>query len=239
MTEAQTPSGAVARVGAGSRLTWIIVALALGVGAGLLSNVIWPNPVYGYQLYIVLLGLVVAIVGVVSAVAVPRSRRLALPLVAASIGAVAGVYLGMAMRPATPPPLVGSIDVDLDSPVRVQVQTANAVCDVTNGQLVFLETGNTPDTMPLGDGRWLSITLRWPETTGGTVPTFEIRVHALLPDGSPTETVMTSGPASNVSASGVEASGSLAFSALVVSPSSEQREPIDVVGSLRWACPAG
>lgn len=49
---------------------------------------------------------------------------------------------------------------------------------------------------------------------------------------------MGSNQTSVVEVSGTAAKGGVTFSGLVVRPDSEQREPIDVVGSIAWSCEA-
>jgi hypothetical protein len=247
MTEAT--SGAAAGIALGGRFSWMVAALATGISAGLLSDIIWPNPVYGYQIIIGGLAFLIGIAFGVVAITRPATRRLAFVVLSAAIGVIAGISLGFAARPSAAPVLMGSVGVDLASPVDVQVRTEQAICDIQGGQLAYLETP-TAEGLELGDGRRLSVALTNALGLGGeavpkpvgeapaAVPALDIRVHWTLPDGSPTETLMAYGPGSNVTASGTAAAGSITFSGLVVSPLSEQRDRIDLAGTLRWECPA-
>ena len=245
-----TEAASTARPGMsiGSRLPWIVAATAVGMSVGLLSDIIWPNPVYGYQLIIGGLAVLIGLGAVVVAFALPGLRGLAVVAIGAAIGVIAGISLGFSARPSASPALIGSVEVDLGSPVAVQVKSTQAICDVQDGHLAYLETPSS-EGLELGDGRRLSVVLTSPLGIGGAaapeppdgsgaVPAFDITVHWTLPDGSPTETVMTYGPGTQASASGTFSSGSLAFGGLIVSPLSEQRDPIDLRGTLRWECPA-
>lgn len=235
--------------GSGPARAWwrqsLATALATGVALGLLTDIAWPNVVYGYQLIIGGLAILIPIIAVV----LPTTRRFAGVAGAVGVGVIVGIMLGFAARPTPPAPQIGSLDVDLGSPVIVQVRTAEAICNTQDGQLVSLETPNAEGQLELGDGRRISIVLGVPLVFGasdapeqgggsGEVPTVDIHVHWTLLDGSPTETVMSAGPGSRISASGTFSSGYLAFDNLVVSSLSEQRDPIDVAGRLRWECPA-
>ena len=223
----------------------LATALAVGVALGLLSDIVWPNVVYGYQIIVGGLAILVPIVVLV----LPTTRRFAGVAIALGVGVIAGIALGLNVRPTPPAPQIGSVAVELGSPAIVEVKTVEAICTTRDGQLLSLETPNAEGQLELGDGRRLSIVLGTPldfsasgapEQGGGSgpVPSVDIHVHWSLPDGSPTETVMSAGPGSRVSASGTHSSGYLAFDSLVVSPLSEQRDPIDLAGSLRWECPA-
>jgi len=222
----------------------LATALATGVALGLLSDIVWPNIVYGYQIIVGGLAILVPIVVLV----LPPTRRFAGVAIALGVGVIAGIALGFNARPTPPPAQIGSVEVMLGRPVNVQLETVQAICNTQDGQLQSLETPNAEDQLVLGDGRRLSVVLGTPldfsasgapEQGGGSgpVPSVDISVHWTLPDGSPTETVMSAGPGSHVSASGTFSSGYLAFDSLVVSPLSEQRDPIDLAGTLRWECP--
>ena len=244
MTDTTIPPAAPRSIGSG-RLPSIVAALMTGVAGGLLTDIVWPNVVYGYQ---IIVGGLAILIPLATAI-LPPTRRFLLVTAAAGFGVIAGIALGLNARPAAKPALVGSVEVMLGSPVSVQVKTMQAICDVQDGKLAYLETPTSEGELELGDGRRLSVVLTNPLGLGkpeqpavgeaaAAVPAFDIRVHWTLPDGSPTQTVMSYGPGSTVSATGTFSSGSLAFSDLVVSPLSEQREPINVAGSLRWECPA-
>ena len=154
-----------------------------------------------------------------------------------AVGLIAGIAIGLAVAGGRSAGQIGSLKVDLAEPEMLQLETT-ANCIATDGRLTLLVTATEDAVMRLSDGRGLAIRLTAPTTREvPDVPTVDIHVRSTLPDGSPTETWLTSGPGSNLSASGTDASGSVAFSGMTLHPDSEQRTPIDVAGTIRWTCP--
>ena len=218
-----------------STAVWAVAAAVAGVAIGIAVDLRWPNTVYGYQMVAALGAIALAVVAFVAR----RGHRLVLPLAGGlALGVIAGIALGLALARGQSAAQVGSLELDLAKPEILQLETTTAMCTATDGRLTLLETANDEDQLRLSDGRHLVIRLTAPATPAvPDVPMVEIHVISSLPDGSPTETWLTSGPGSVVSASGTDASGSVAFSGMTLHPDSEQRTPIDLAGSITWACP--
>jgi hypothetical protein len=209
------------------------VALIAGGALGLLVNVASPNPVYGWQLIIDLLVIVIVLV-----VAVVPPLRPALPVaVGLTVGVIAGVAIGMNLVQSPNPFASGSLRVQLGSPEEL-AGTTDADCRVADGKLVELMS---PDdgSVRLSDGRRVAVLIGpgalEPVATDRPLDVVVV-IGSTLPDGSPTSTRMASDATSTVSISDTGATGSMSFDGLVLAYDSEQREPIDVAGTVTWDC---
>jgi hypothetical protein len=209
-----------------------LVALAVGIAIGVLVDVVSPNPTYGLQIEAI--GLAILIVLVVAIVA--RIRRW-LP---AASGLAIGVIVGVGVGPGpTPLPLVtGTIEVRLGLP-EIKDVSALATCYVIDGALVELVTTDE-GALRLADGRLVALSIGAAQQEPAALDRpldIVVTIHSTTADGSPTETRMVSDASSTISISHAGATGSMAFSGLVVDDKSESREPIDVAGSVTWTCP--
>ena len=210
----------------------LLIALAIGAGIGLLVNVASPNPVYGIQLiadfFAILVLLFVALV--------PPLRRLLPAALGLAIGVIAGVAIGMNL--VTVPSAVdeGTMQVQIGKP-EILNGSAPTICLVVDGVLEFADSPRDGG-FHLTDGRslWLSIGPHVLEPSAAAPLGIVVFISGTLPDGSPTETRMASDASSTISISNAGATGSMAFSGLVLHPDSEQRTPIDVAGSVSWTC---
>ena len=230
--------GATAR-GRTSRLELglILGVAALGFVVGLLLNVVFPNVAYGYQLIAGLAAVLLVLAGV------PlwrRRRSFAAISVAAGVGLIAGILVGLVVRPASAAAEALSVDVSLQAPVVATGHTTSGTCLVLDGQLLLLESA---DAVALVDGRSVSVTLSQgddrpaPDASPDGL-TVDVRIGWALDDGSPTETWMGSDATSTVIVTGTANDGTVDFSGLVLRPASEQRDPIEVSGSISWTCEA-
>jgi hypothetical protein len=210
----------------------LLIALAFGAGIGLLVNVRSPNPAYGIQLiadfFAILVLLVVALV--------PALRRLLPAALGLAIGVIAGVAIGMNLVTVPSPYVDGTVNLQLGKPEIVN-GSASAICLVVDGVLDFAETPRDGG-LHLADGRslWLSIGPHVLEPSAAAPLGIVVFIGGTLPDGSPTETRMASDSSSTITVTNAGATGSMAFSGLVLHPDSEQRELIDVAGTVSWDC---
>jgi hypothetical protein len=168
---------------------------------------------------------------------------LTIVLLVVVVGAVA-FALWPFLRPATSRPGETpdelSFHVDLVEPAIATLTTTSGQCLVRGDRLMLLES---PDGVSLVDGRSVSVMLsqgayRPAPNAGPDVLTVDVRVAWALDDGSPTETWMGSDATSTLTVSGTADQGTVEFSGLVLRPNSEQRDPIDVAGSVSWRCEA-
>lgn len=210
----------------------LLVALAIGVGIGLYVNLVSPNPTYGIQL----IADFMAIVVLLFVVLVPPLRGLLPAALGLAIGVIAGVAIGMNLVTVPSSFVDGTVKVQLGKPEMMN-GSASAICSVVDGTLSFAET-TRDGGLRLADGRslWLSIGPHVLEPSAEGPLGIVVFIGGSLPDGSPTETRMASDGSSTISISNAGANGSMAFSGLVLHPESEQRDPIDVAGSVTWDC---
>ncbi len=159
---------------------------------------------------------------------------------AAGVGLLAGIAIGLALRPGSAAATAVTLDVALQEPAVATLHTTTGTCLVLDDRLMLLESA---DAVALVDGRSVSITLS--QGTYRPAPdaspdglTVDVRIAWALEDGSPTETWMGSQATSTVIVTGAAGEGTVDFSGLVLRPASEQRDPIDVVGSMSWSCAA-
>lgn len=209
-----------------------LVALAIGAGLGLLVNVLSPNPVYGFQLIADFVAVFVLLVVAL----VPPLRGLWPAALGLALGVIAGVAIGMNVVTVPSPFVDGTVKVQLGKPEVVNA-SAPATCHVVDGVLSFADTPRDGG-LRLADGRslWLSIGPHVLEPSAAAPLGIVVFIGSTLPDGSPTETRMASDGSSTVSISNAGATGSMAFSGLVLHPESEQRVPVDVAGTVSWDC---
>jgi hypothetical protein len=212
------------------------VAAAIGFGLGLLVDQVWPNPVYGYQIMAGLL----AVALVVVAILIRRAHPLILPAsIGLAVGVFAGVAVGLALR-QSPAYTTATIRVQLTAPV-VQTLTGTAQCSpLDDGTVPVVITDEDGSALQLAGGRGLSVVLypnagnlRRPDGLG-----IEVQIFTPGVGGAMTSTWMTSDLGSSLSAAGTQAAGTLTFSGVTLHPESELRQPIDVVGTVTWSCPA-
>ena len=229
-----------ARASGGGRTSRLELGLVAGVGAlgfviGLLVDVVFPNAAYGYQLVAGLAGLLLLLAGV------PlwrRRRPLAAIAIVAGAGVLAGIVVGLTLRPGSAAATAVTLDVALDEPAVATLHTTSGTCLVLDERLMLLESA---DAVALVDGRSVSVTLS--QGTYRPAPdaspdglTVDVHIAWALEDGSPTETWMGSDATSTVVVTGTASEGTVDFSGLVLRPASEQRDPIDVSGSISWSC---
>jgi hypothetical protein len=219
-----------------------IVALAaavVGFVAGVVVNVVWPNPTYGFQIMAGAVAIGLMLLGI------PlwrRRRSEASVTIAAGAGLLLGIGVGYNVRPGSAGPGEtfdeAGFHVDIIEPAVATLNSRSGQCLVRGDRLMLLES---PDAVSLVDGRSVSVML----SQGAYRPapnaapdglTVDVRVAWALDDGSPTETWMGSDATSTVTVTGTADSGVVEFSGLVLRPDSEQRDPIDVVGSVSWSC---
>jgi hypothetical protein len=210
----------------------LLVALAIGAGIGLLVNVASPNPVYGFQLIADFL----AIVALLVVALVPVLRGLLPAALGLAIGVIAGVAIGMNLVTVPSATVEGTVQLRLGKPDIIDA-SASAICLVADGVLSFADTPREGG-FHLADGRslWLSIGPHVLEPSAAAPLGIVVFIGSTLPDGSPTETRMASHASSTISISNAGATGSMAFSNLVLHDESEQRTPIDVAGTVTWDC---
>ena len=228
--------------GLGTRERLVVAAAAIvGFLAGLGTYVVWPNVVYGFQL---IAGVVALVLMVLGTLLWRRSRLPASCTIAAGAGLLLGLAIGYNLRPATTGPRDTADEIvfhiDLVTPAVATLNTTSGQCLVRGDRLMLLES---PDAVSLVDGRSVSVML----SQGAYRPapnaspdglTVDVRVAWALDDGSPTETWMGSDATSTLTITGTAVAGAVEFSGLVLRPDSEQREPIDVEGSVSWDCGA-
>lgn len=214
-------------------LVAVLAALAIGIGLGVVVQVVSPNPTYGLQIEAIGLLLLIAIVVAV----IPATRRLVPIALGLAVGVIAGIGVGPV--PARLPPVIGTLSVQLGEPAIVN-GSASPECRVVDGVLAFLNAADQ-GALVLPDGRWFAMSLG-PGEQEPTAPDrpldIVVIIHSALPDGTPTETRMASDASSTISISNAGATGSMAFSGLVVHHKSELKVPINVAGTLTWSCPA-
>jgi hypothetical protein len=222
-------------VNRGQRLGILIVA-SLGIALGILIDRLWPNPVYGYQ---VIAGLAALLLMGLGAVLWRRRRVLASMSIAGGAGLLLGIAIGFNVQPSGPSSTLATVDIALGTPVRATMHATNASCLMVEGRLMYLDSG---EGVALADGRIVLVTLSRgeygpaPDAGPGDQLRVDVEITSVLPDGSPTSTVMGSDPTSLVAMSGAQEAGSVEFSGLVVRPLSELRDPIEVSGSISWEC---
>jgi hypothetical protein len=218
----------------------VIAAASVGFGLGFVVDLIWPNTVYGFQL------VAAAIAGALVLVAAALWRVLPSLLPAAiggAVGIVAGMMVGLAAM-ASPPALAqGTVEVRIIEPEGVATGSAQCAVRPTDASPLLL-TSESGEDLALPDGRRLSVNV----TIAGYGPVgslaradglgIELIVHKALPDGSPTSTTMVADAGSALAMTGDARAGTLAFDGLVLAADSEQREAIDLAGSVVWSCPS-
>jgi len=222
--------------GASERIVVLVAAIA-GLTVGLLTYVVWPNVAYGFQLIAALVAIGLLVLGIT----LWRGRRLPASIfVATGAGLLLGIAIGYNVRPgASSSEDVAAIEVALSKPAVATLKTTSGHCVLHDAALMLLESG---DAVALVDGRSVAVTLsRGPYrafagATGEGDLTVDVRVQSVLEDGSPTETWMGSDGTSTVTVTGSASEGTVDFSGLVLRPRSEQRDPIDVAGSISWIC---
>jgi hypothetical protein len=229
---------AVRRARRGFPVIPLSTGAVVGFAVGVLVDVVWPNVVYGYQLAAVGVALVLLVVAIVAR----RRFPVALPFaLATTLGLIGGIASGLAARPASPTYQPGAIEVDLRLPVSQSV-TGTAMClPIAGSPVPSIITPEDGSSLSIAGGRRLAVMLR-PEVGNVRRPDgLGIEVFIVIPsaDGSHTFTRMASDLASSLGASGTAAAGALTFSGLSLHPESEQRQPIEVAGTVSWTCPAG
>ena len=210
----------------------LLVALVIGFVIGLLVNVASPNPTYGFQL----IADVLAILAFLVVTMVRPLRRFLPAALGLALGVIAGVAIGMNVVTVPSKFVDGTVQVQIGKP-SVMNGSASATCYVVDGVLSFADTPRDGG-LRLPDGRafWLSIGPHVLEPSAEGPLGIVVFIGGTLPDGSPTETRMASDSSSTLSISNAGATGSMAFSGLVLHPESEQRVPIDVAGTVTWDC---
>ena len=235
------------------RRTLVIVAVGVAVAAAVVGGYldwIWWLPYEGVLITLVGAGLLV----VASILAtVRRTRQLAILVVAAGVGLLAGQNLGPA-RPA----LIhteGSLTVSLTSP-RPATGTAPATCasEASGGAFqvsgdpnlrldVIRDDPGAPADLDQREfvGISLSVGDRWDQGSAPRPDRVALwiligRVEAEIP-----ETPMVSDGSSTLVLEGTSEAGSVDFFGLVNDPDTTEAasERIELVGSVTWACVGG
>lgn len=212
-------------------LVGFVVALAAGVALGVLVDVISPNPTYGLQIEAIGLAILIALVVVI----IPRTRRWLPAALGLAVGVIVGVDVGPG--PAELPLVTGTIEVRLGEP-EIRNASATAECYVVDGTLEFLNTA-ADGALRLADGRAFALSLGQGEVEPAALDRaldIVVIISSTTSDGTPTETRMASDASSTISITNAGATGSMAFSGLVLHHQSELREPIDVAGAVTWDC---